>query len=509
MTPLNDLDEQRPAAAPPQPSLTARVARGAGFIVGGRFVMGLLGFLNTVIVARLLLPDDFGVVAIGLGAMQILTNISDIGVSQAVIKFRDADRDDLDTLFTLSVIRGLIIAAVLAGLAPAAAAFYGDPRVFWVFVGAALYPLSTGFINPKFFEFERDLDYSKEFIATVVFKLAGVAVSIAVAVLYRSYWAMILGLAANGFVQMLLSYLMRPHRPRLTFSSFRKVVGFSGWLTGVGVMAALNNKLDALILARATGVAGAGHYFMGIQLAELPTREIAFPASRAIYPGLSELQGDPGRAREAYLRGVEALAAIAMPAAIGFALIARDLIPFLLGDHWADAVPVVEIITPVLGAQMPYLATQFYAMALGATRLVFFRELAFLLVRTPIFIAATIAYGVKGAAVAIAACGFLYIALNLTLYARTSGDWLWRPAWRPRRSFLASAAMAATVLGLQASGALDKLPVLARIMADAAVGVAIYLGVHAALWRIEGLPDGVERSIFDLARPALRRLGAH
>ena len=502
---MDEETRQISAGSAPQPSLTTRVARGASWIVAGRFVMGLLGFLNTVIVARLLLPEDFGVVAIGLGAMQILTNVSDIGVSQAVIKFRDADRNDLDTLFTLSVIRGLIIAAALAGLAPAAAAFYGDDRVFWVFVGAALYPLFTGFMNPKFFEFERALDYSKEFFATVVFKLAGVAVSIAIAVIFRSYWAMILGLAANGFVQMFLSYLMRPHWPRLTFASFQKVFGFSGWLTGVGVMSALNNKLDALILARATGVTGAGHYFMGIQLAEMPTREIAFPASRAIYPGLSELQNDPARAREAYLRGVEALAAIAMPAAIGFAVIARDLIPFLLGDHWQDAIPVVEIITPVLGAQMPYLATQFYAMALGATRLVFFRELAFFLIRTPIFIAATIAYGLKGAAIAIAACGVLYIALNLTLYARTSGDALWRPAWRPRRSFVAAAAMAAAVVGLQASGVFSALPTLIRIVADAAIGSAVYIGVHVALWRVEGLPDGVERSIMGLLQPVLRR----
>lgn len=503
---MNDADEHRPAAAPPQPSLTARVARGAGWIVAGRAVMGLLGFLNTVIVARLLLPDDFGVVAIGLGAMQILTNVSDIGVSQAVIKFRDAGRDDLDTLFTLSMIRGLIIAAALVGLAPAAAAFYGDDRVFWVFCGAALYPLVTGLINPKFFEFERDLDYSKEFIATVIFKLAGVIVSIAVAVLYRSYWAMILGLAANGFVQMLLSYAMRPYRPRLTLISFRKVFGFSGWLAGVGIMSALSNKLDPLIIARAMGATGAGHYFMGMQLAELPTRELAFPASRAIYPGLSELQGEPNRAREAFLKGVEALAAFAMPAAIGFALIARDLIPFLLGENWTDAVPVVEIITPVMGAQMPFLATQFYAMALGATRLVFFRELAFFLVRTPVFIVATIAYGLKGAAAAVAACGVLFIALNLTLYARVSGDALWRPLWRARRSVVASAAMAAAILALRASGAIEPLAPLLRVAVEIALGASVYLAAHGGLWRLEGQPEGVERSLIAAAGPALKRL---
>jgi PST family polysaccharide transporter len=503
---LNDADDHRPAASSPQPSLTARVARGAGWIVAGRGVMGLLGFLNTVIVARLLLPDDFGVVAIGLGAMQILTNVSDIGVSQAVIKFRDAGRDDLDTLFTLSMIRGLIIAAALVGLAHPAAAFYGEGRVFWVFCGAALYPLFTGLINPKFFEFERDLDYSKEFIATVIFKLAGVIVSIAVAVIYRSYWAMILGLAANGFVQMLLSYIMRPYRPRLTLVSFKKVFGFSGWLAGVGIMSALSNKLDPLIIARAMGATGAGHYFMGMQLAELPTRELAFPASRAIYPGLSELQGDPLRARDAYLKGVEALAAFAMPAAIGFALIARDLIPFLLGDDWADAVPVVEIVTPVMGAQMPFLATQFYAMALGATRLVFFRELAFFLIRTPVFIAATLAHGLKGAAAAVAACGVLFIALNLTLYARVAGDALWRPLWRVRRSLAASAAMAGVILALRASGAIEPFAPLLRIAVEIALGAGVYLAAHGMLWRLEGEPEGVERALLSAAGPALRRL---
>ncbi|MCB2096023.1 MAG: oligosaccharide flippase family protein, partial [Parvularculaceae bacterium] len=89
-----------PAAPDPKASLSARVARSAGWIVGARFVMGMFGFINTIIVARILAPQDFGVIAVGLTTMQILVNISDIGVSQAVIRFRDADRRDLDTLFT-------------------------------------------------------------------------------------------------------------------------------------------------------------------------------------------------------------------------------------------------------------------------------------------------------------------------------------------------------------------------------------------------------------------------
>ena len=180
----------------------------------------------------------------------------------------------------------------------------------------------------------------------------------------------------------------------------------------------------------------------------------------------------------------------------------------MLGDRWSDAIPVIEIITPVMGLQMPYLATQFYAMAIGATRLVFYRELAFFLIRTPIFIALTLAYGLPGAAAAVAGCGFLFIALNLTLYARISGDALTRPLWRARRSLLAAAAMAAAVMTLRITGPLDPAAPGLSVALEIAIGVGAYVAAHAGLWRLEGRPDGVERSIFDLARPALRRLFA-
>ena len=194
-------------------TLASRVARGATWIVGARLVMRALGLINTIIVARLLAPEDFGIVAIAVTTMQLLQGFSDIGVSQAVVKFRNAGRDDLDTLFTLSAARGVFIAALLCTFAPFAGAFYDEPRLFWVFLGVALFPLATGLINPKFYEFERDLDFSKEFFVVVANKLAGVIVSIAIAVTFRTYWAIILGLVTNAFVQLALSYALRRYRP--------------------------------------------------------------------------------------------------------------------------------------------------------------------------------------------------------------------------------------------------------------------------------------------------------
>ncbi len=485
-------------------ALRARVARGAGWIAAARVAMRALGFVNTIVVARLLAPEDFGLVAIGVGTMQMLQGFSDVGVSQAVVRFRDAGRADLDTLFTLSLIRGVLVAGLLAAIAPAAAGFYGDDRVLSVFLGVALFPLAIGLMNPRFFEFERELDFSKDFFVTTVNKLLSVAVSIAVALAFRTYWAIILGLITGGLTQLVLSYALRPYLPRLSFASFRKVFAFSGWLTGVSFVVALNNKLDALIVARLAGTANAGAYYVGGQLAELPTSEIATPIARAIYPGFSALEGRHGEMRRAYLQGVEALGVIALPAAVGFSFVAEDLVALLLGGKWSEAAPVIRILAPALGVQTLFLATQYYAMAHDRTRLVFLRELAYFVIRTPIVIWATIAHGLIGAASAAAATAVLHAFLNMALYARLSGGAFIEPLWAARRSLAAALAMTAYFLLVRPEFEwIAAAPLAMRVGVDIAAGAFVFLAVLYAAWRIEGAPDGVEGAVLDLARARL------
>ena len=490
-------------------SLSARVAKGAGWIVAARFAVRLLGFFNTIVVARLLAPEDFGLVAVGVTTMQLLQGFSDIGVSQAVIRFRDATRADLDTLFTLSAIRGVLVAGLLAAAAPFAATFYGDGRVFWVFAGVALFPLLTAFVNPRFFEFERDLDFSREFIVTTLNKLAGVAVSVTIAVVYRSYAAIIFGLIAGGAVQLVLSYAFRPHLPRFSLASFDKVFGFSGWLAGVSFAAALNNKIDALVVARLAGAEDAGKYYVGVQIAELPSYEVAGPIARAIYPGFSSMDADPARMRVAYLRGVEALAVIALPAAFGFSFLAEDLVSLLIGEKWAGAGAVIAFLAPVMGLQTLFTATQFYAMARDLTKYVFYREAFFFLIRTPVFVWATLEYGLTGAVYACAAFGVVHAALNMALYARISGGGAFEPLHAARRSIAASCAMALFFIWIRPNfSAVDALPTAARIAVDAGTGAAVYFAALYGLWRAAGAPDGVERAAAAAAaktRLAMRR----
>ncbi len=488
-------------------SLTARVARGAAWILGAGVAARVLGALNTIIVARLLAPEDIGIVATATITMQLLQGISDIGVSQAVVKFRDADRDDLDTLFTFSVLRGVLIGALLLAAAPLAADFYGDPRLFWAFAGVAAYPLISGCLNPRFYEFERELKFSREFAVTILSRLAGVAVSIAVAVAFRTYWAIIGGLLAGGIVQLALSYALRPHTPRFGFKSINKVFGFSSWLAGVSFMAALNNKLDVPILTRLTGASGSGSYFLGLQLSEIVAGQIAAPVTRAIYPGLSELQGDPARMRRAFLRGVEALGAFAMPAAFGLAFTATDVTSLLLGEKWSGVSGVIALLAPVIGLQSLFYATQAYAIALGLTRLVFFRELVFFIVRMPVFIWAASAYGLNGAVIAVAGMGLFHVLLNLALYARASGKPIWEPLIAARRPIASVAAMSLWFVAVDPNATVfAQWPLFARLSVDVLAGATIYVLAMFVLWRVENRPDGIERETVKAASALSRRL---
>ena len=169
---------------------------------------------------------------------------------------------------------------------------------------------------------------------------------------------------------------------------------------------------------------------------------------------------------------------------------------------WVDAVPVIEIITPALGLQTLFLATQHYAMALGLTRLVFFRELVFFLIRTPIILWAAFNHGVIGVAYAMAGTGIFHALLNLTLYKKASGKNFIDPIWAARRSLVASILMAGALAGLDGLMS-HQVAALLSLGAKLIVGVSVFTSVTLGLWRLEGRPDGVEATFLVLLRRLL------
>ena len=212
--------ESGPRRAAPVTETTRRVATGAGWLYAYRWLERLLDFLAIVVLARLLAPDDFGLVAIAASFVTIVDGLSAFDVDKALIRSRDDDRAIYDTAWTLSALRGLLAALCMWTVAP----WVADARMAAVLRVLALGPILNGLKNPRFVTFERDLVYSRLAVLTIGAKVVSVGAMLVLAVAYRSYWALVLGQLAYAFTGTILSYLLQPYRPGISLARFSTLV---------------------------------------------------------------------------------------------------------------------------------------------------------------------------------------------------------------------------------------------------------------------------------------------
>lgn len=476
---------------------TRRFARGAGWLYAYRWLDRLLDLVSILVLARILSPEDFGLVAIAASFVTIVEGLAAFDVNKALIRIRDEARELYDSAWTLAALRGLIAALIMLAITP----WLGDARIAAVLGVLALSPVLNGLANPRFVVFERDLVYSKLAVLTLGAKLGSFCVTIAVAILTRSYWALVLGLLVGALISLVLSYLLRPFRPRISFARCADIFGFSGWLSLTTIVTTLAMETDKLIVGRLLGVADAGLYFMTQRLGVLPTRELISPLQRILFPSFSELADDPARLRRAVRESINVLGSLSLPAGCGFALVAADLVPLALGEQWVAIVPLLTVLVPYLGLRATLSMTLPCVLALGRTRLLFWVSFAYALVHLPVFIAGTALYGLVGAIGAIVLAGVLYWYLNAWMLRRTLGIGPSEVFAQLRRPLAATLLMVGAVLAvgwLQPFGPVSGAGTWLSLVTRVVVGMVAFGGALYALWRFEGRPEGIERRLLQL-----------
>ena len=476
---------------------TRRLATGARWLYAYRWLERLLDFLAIVVLARLLAPGDFGLVAIAASFATIVEGLSAFDVDKALIRSRDDNRALYDTAWTLSALRGLVAALAMWAVAP----WVADARMAAVLRVLALGPILNGLRNPRFVTFERDLIYSKLAVLTVTAKVLSVGATLVLAVAWRSYWALVLGQLVYALTGVVFSYLLQPYRPAISLARFSTLAGFSGWLTLTSVVTALSMETDKLIVGWLVGVTDAGLYFMTQRVGVLPTQELLSPLQRILFPAFSELAGDTPRLRRAVCESVNVVASLSLPAGFGFALVAADFVPFALGPQWSPIVPLLVVLVPYLGLRSTLSMTLPCVLALGHTRLLFGVSALYALVHVPVFVAGTALFGLPGSIWSIVVAGILYSYLNAWLLRTVLGISLGEIGRQIRRPLAATALMVAAVAGLAAVTPLDVLAGSASGLSLAiktVVGGAVFCGASYAIWRIEGRPAGIERRVAQL-----------
>lgn len=487
--------------------------RGAFWIGATRVTVNLMGLASTIILARLLVPEDFGLVAIATALAGIIQAITELSMSEALVQHPDPKDDHFHTAWSMNVLRAGLLSILMALLGWPSAYFYAEPRLIEIMIGFGIANVIGGFINPRLALFERRLEFKQWVFLSGGEKLAGFVVSAAIAFIFRSYWALVAGVVASQLARVVVSYVLISYRPRPRLSRYRDLLRFSIWLTFGQAVSAINWRANPLLLAAFLPTPVVGSYNVASRVSSLAVNEVLEPVNALLFPAFSRLQAERERLRTAYVRTQGLLALLSFPVGFGLAAVAAPTVLLVLGEQWRSAIPIVQFLAIAAVIQRQVQLSPL-AMATANTRQMFGRDVRALIIRLPLVLGG-LAFGpalgigsLFGALIGHTLSSLLNALLNMQLVARIIDLSLMqqmKQIWRP--------AMAGTLMALCVAGALARLPEQSELVGQIAMligavvaGGVLYVGIVALLWLIAGRPAGAETEAVDTARKVLGRL---
>ena len=476
-----------------------QVATGAAWMVGLKFIERSIGIVSTVILARLLMPEDFGLVAMAMAVYALLEVLGQFGFDFALIRDRTTTRDHYDSAWTVSVCYGLFAAVTIALLAVPMSRVFGEPRLIPILYVMGVMAFVQGLENIGTVNFRKEFQFGKDFTLILTKKLVAFTFTITLAIIFRSYWALIAGTAVSRLVGIILSYQMHPYRPRISFSKTKELFNFSKWIVLTRVIQYLGGHGPTFLIGRLIDATALGFYRVGREISTLPTSELIFPIMRAVYPGYSAVAHDKALLAKSFLNVQGAIVVLALPAGVGIVLLADPIVRLLLGPNWLESIPLIQILG-IYGAITVFQATNFSIFTvLGKPHLsaaIRGFEVAVLLPSLGVTLAlyqslTAMAWAILAIHTSAIPISMYYLSKLIPINATDRIKVVWRPV------AATGLMMSAIILFNFYIPTNDNTASSAVLLATTvAIGVAIYASTLYILWALTGKPDGPEKVLF-------------
>lgn len=465
------------------------MARGSAWMVAMRWAMRGIGIVSTLILARLLEPGDFGIIAMAMLVIGFLEILSQCGIDMRLIRLEAATRTDYDSAWTLKVLICGVLAVAIVLLAYPAAALWQEPKLVPVIQALSLKTLLMGFENIGLVEFRKNLQFSRDFRFQVLKKVVGFATVIGAALVLRNYWALVIGIVVSQVFSVALSYLLHPYRPRFSTARFRGLVAESIWMVAFRFSRFLQRRVDQFIVGGVAGIQFMGFYHLASEISTAPTNELVVPMSRGLYPVYARLQGDRAHLAESYLKVLGTVAFLCVPIGLGISLVAHDFVLFALGAKWRDLIPLMEVLA-IFGSLFALMNTlEAVLIVIGRVRLLALIAFANVVCLAAVLTAVTQFAPVTAVAPARLGLVCLMLPLFLAVLCRVipvTPAMLLRSLWP---HLAAGGVMAAAVIaGHPAAWSEPGY----RLALDVALGCVTYAVASVALWLLRGRPEGIE-----------------
>jgi len=402
--------------ARPGENLSESVVRGGFWVFSLRIAQQLFSLIRLVILARILAPHDFGLMGIALLTIATLETFSQTGFQQALIQKKDNIESYLNAAWTVLVLRGFILFAILYLIAPYAAVFFDAPEAKHIIQVIGLSFLLGAFTNIGVIYFQKELEFNKEFIYQFVGTLADFIVAVSAVLILRNVWALVFGLLAGNVARLIVSYLIHPYRPHLSsdLGKAKELFGFGKWIFGTSIITFLFNQGDDAFLGKILGVTALGFYQMAYRIGQVPATEFAKVISCVAFPAYSKLQDNFSKLKEGFLKILNITVISMIPLAGGIFILAPEFTKIFFGGKWMPMIPALRIL--VIAGMIRALVTTGGALfqGKGAPNRDFKMNLTRLLTMVITIYPLTLFFNMSGVALAVALGNFACIPIWFT-----------------------------------------------------------------------------------------------
>lgn len=326
--------------------LKGRSVRGGAVTMAAQGATFFLRMGSTVVLARLLTPQDFGLIAMVTVVTSFVAMFKDMGLSMATVQKTEINHEQISTLFWINVGLSLCVMVVIAALAPAIAWFYGEPRLVWVTLALAGAFIFGGFTIQHQALLRRQMRFGALAVIQIVSMVVGIITAIIAAWYGAGYWALVLMQLASAIAGVICVWLVCPWHPgwSLRRCGVRSMLAFGGNLTGFNFLNYFARNMDNVLIGRFWGAGQLGLYSKAYGLLLLPIRQINAPIASVAIPALSRLQDSPEQYRKYYLKVISLISFITMPGVMFMIVMSKEIILIVLGKQWVDASRIFAIL---------------------------------------------------------------------------------------------------------------------------------------------------------------------
>jgi PST family polysaccharide transporter len=303
-----------------------------------------------VVLARLLRPDDFGLVGMVTAFTGVLNLFRDFGLSSAAIQRGSVTAAQSSTLFWINMLVGLLLGLLTLAMAPAIAVFYHEPRLVAVTaVVATAFIFNAAGVQHSVL-LQRELRFTALAVINTISLVVATAIAVGGAAVGFGYWALVIMTIALPLLNTIgcwLTAAWTPGRPQ-RLVGIRSMMNFGGTVTLNGLVYYLASNADKVLLGRVWGVEALGVYGRAYQLISIPTDNLNSAAGEVAFSALSRLQEDPPRLRNYFLKGYSLILAATLPLTTACAIFADDVVVVLLGPRWNAVAPIFRVLAPTI-----------------------------------------------------------------------------------------------------------------------------------------------------------------